>query len=106
MFGVDDLILILVATTVVNLAIEIGVEVVAEWVVNSPDSPMAVPGGDPASQQIPNDLLTQVSMQVGETAGHVADRVSLKANELSTMFGESLVWSEQMIGTLGSTLGL
>jgi len=114
MLGVDDFLLILLATTAANLVVEVGAEVVAEWMVNSPDSPWAPPNFDPssASEHIgyAPDFLVQVSAQVDQTAtvwsGHVADRLALKADELSVKLGETAVWSEQMIGTLGSSLGL
>lgn len=37
MLGVDDFALILVATTVANLVVEVGAEVVAEWIVHGRD---------------------------------------------------------------------
>jgi len=106
MLGVDDLVMILLATTLANLVVEVGAEVVAEWLVNSPDSPMSVPQADPASQEVGYDFVTQASFQVQETTGQVAERLTLKANELNTMLGDSMAWSGQMISTLGSSLGL
>ena len=41
MLGVDDVLLILLATTAANLVVEVGAEVVAEWWVNAPNSPVA-----------------------------------------------------------------
>ena len=63
MLGVDDLVMILLATTLANLVVEVGAEVVAEWLVNSPDSPMSVPQADPASQEVGYDFVTQASFQ-------------------------------------------
>lgn len=37
MLGVDDFALILVATTVANLVVEVGAEVVAEWLIHGRD---------------------------------------------------------------------
>jgi hypothetical protein len=114
MLGVDDFLLILVATTAANLVVEVGAEVVAEWMVNSPDSPWAPPNFDPssASEHIgyAPDFLIQVSAKVDQTAtvwsGQMMERLSHKADVLGVKLGETAVWSEQMISTLGTSLGL
>lgn len=114
MLGVDDVLLIIVATTAANLLVEVGAEVVAEWVVNSPDSPLKPPDFEPssASDQIGNapDLLVQVSSKVDQTAtlwsGQVMERLGAKADALGVKLGETAAWSHDMISTLGSSLGL
>jgi hypothetical protein len=114
MLGVDDFLLILVATTAANLVVEVGAEVVAEWMVNSPDSPWAPPNFDPssASEHIgySPDLLVQISSKVDHTAtlwsSQIMDRLGHKADVLSAKLGETALWSEQMISTLGTSLGL
>jgi hypothetical protein len=103
-----------VATTAANLVVEVGAEVVAEWMVNSPDSPWAPPNFDPssASEHIgyAPDLLVQVSAKVDQTAtvwsGHVMDRLSYKADALGVALNDGAAWSGQMISTLGASLGL
>ena len=137
MLGVDDFLVILAATTLANLAVEVGAEVIAEWWVHSPGSQM--PGAiDPsaASEQIryAPEVLTQISAKVDQTAvwseradgvgaqvserlaakldeaavlsGQVMEKLSAKADALSVKAAETALWSEQMIGTLTTSLGL
>lgn len=40
MLGWNDVALIFAATAIANLIVEVGAEVIAEWVVNSPESPL------------------------------------------------------------------
>jgi hypothetical protein len=113
MLGFDDVVLIILATTGANLLVEVGAEIIAEWTVNSPDSPFAYPV-DPtaASDQIgyAPDYLVQISAKVDQTAtlwsGQVIDRLGAKADALAVKLSETAAWSDQMISTLGTSLGL
>ena len=44
MFGADDVFLIFAVTTAANIAVEVGAEIVAEWLLHSPD-----PGIEPST---------------------------------------------------------
>jgi hypothetical protein len=163
MLGIDDFLVILAATTLANLAVEVGAEVIAEWWVHTPGVDPAEIDPSAASEPISHapELLTQIAANVDRTAvlsdpaagslgaqigerlsakfdqaaawseratdglgaqvserlstkfdqaaawaGQVVDRLSVKADALSVKAAETAVWSEQMIGTLTTTLGL
>src|SRR5918994_2302463 len=101
MLGVDDFLVILAATTLANLAVEVGAEVIAEWWVHSPGSQM--PGAiDPsaASEQIryAPEVLTQISAKVDQTAvwseradgvgAQVSERLAAKLDEAAMLSGQ------------------
>jgi hypothetical protein len=141
MLGFDDFLLILGATTLANLAVEVGAEIIAEWWVHAPpgSSPLEPGTVDPSAASEPiryaPELLTQISAKVDQTAvwsertadslgaqvserlsakfdqaaawsGEVMDKLSVKADALSVKAAETALWSEQMIGTLTTSLGL
>jgi hypothetical protein len=137
MLGVDDFLVILAATTLANLAVEVGAEIIAEWWVHTPGVDPAEIDPSAASEPISHapELLTQISAQVDQTAawsertagslgaqvserlstkfdeaavlsGQVMEKLSAKADALSVKAAETALWSEQMIGTLTTSLGL
>jgi hypothetical protein len=164
MLGIDDFLVILAATTLANLAVEVGAEIVAEWWVHTPGVDPAEIDPSAASEPVryAPELLTQVSAEVDQTAvwsertadslgaqiserlsakfdqvaavwseqtadglgaqvserlstkfdqatvwsGQVMEKLSVKADALSVKAAETALWSEQMIGTLTSSLGL
>jgi hypothetical protein len=141
MLGFDDFLLILGATTLANLAVEVGAEIIAEWWVHAPpgSSPLEPGTVDPSAASEPiryaPELLTPISAKVDHAAvwseraadslgaqvserlsakfdqaaawsGEVMDKLSVKADALSVKAAETALWSEQMIGTLTTSLGL
>ncbi len=66
MLGMGDVALILVITTVANLFVEVGAEVVAEWVVNADSSPLQASScGFPMDCTVASEgLLVQISSSV------------------------------------------
>jgi len=137
MLGVDDFLVILAATTLANLAVEVGAEIIAEWWVHTPGVDPAEIDPSAASEPISHApaLLTQISAKVDQTAlwsertadtlggqvserlsakfdeaamlsGQVMEKLSAKADALSLKVAESALWSEQMIGTLTTSLGV
>jgi hypothetical protein len=137
MLGVDDFLVILAATTLANLAVEVGAEIIAEWWVHTPGVDPAEIDPSAASEPISHapELLTQISAQVDQTAawsertagslgaqvserlstkfdeaavlsGQVMEKLSAKADALSVKAADTALWSEQMIGTLTTSLGL
>jgi hypothetical protein len=108
MLGVDDFLVILAATTLANLAVEVGAEVIAEWWVHSPGSQM--PGAiDPsaASEQIryAPEVLTQISAKVDQTAvwSERADGVGAQVSErLAAKLDEAAVLSGQVMEKLSA----
>ncbi len=164
MLGVDDFLVILTATTLANLAVEVGAEIVAEWWVHTPGVDPAEIDPSAASEPVryAPELLTPVSAKADQTAvwsertadslgaqvserlsakfdqlvavwseqtadglgaqvserlstkfdqasvwsGQVMEKLSVKADALSVKAAETALWSEQMIGTLTTGLGL
>lgn len=115
MLGVDDFLVILAATTVANLVVEVGAEIIAEWWVHAPEGASLLPPGmvDPSAMSEPirftPELLTQISAKVDQTAvwsDVVMQRLSAKADVLSIKAGETALWSEQMISAAATSLGL
>jgi hypothetical protein len=163
MLGIDDFLVIPAATTLANLAVEVGAEIVAEWWVHTPGVDPAEVDPSAASEPIHHapELLTQVAAKADEAtgwtggaadsvgvqvserlaakfeqaavwsgqaadslnaqvnerlatkfdqaaawSGHVMEKLSVKADALSVKAAETAVWSEQMIGTLTTSLGL
>jgi hypothetical protein len=164
MLGIDDFLVILAATTLANLAVEVGAEIVAEWWVHTPGVDPAEIDPSAASEPVryAPELLTQVSAEVDQTAvwsertadslgaqiserlsakfdqvaavwseqtadglgaqvserlstkfdqaavwsGQVMEKLSVKADALSVKAAETALWSEQMIGTFTTSLGL
>ena len=164
MLGIDDFLVILAATTLANLAVEVGAEIVAEWWVHTPGVDPAEIDPSAASEPVryAPELLTQISAKVDQTAvwsertadslgaqvserlsakfdqlaavwseqtadglgaqvserlstkfdqasvwsGQVMEKLSVKADALSVKAAETALWSEQMIGTLTTGLGL
>ncbi len=62
----SDVVLILVITTIGNLVVEVGAEVVAEWVVNADESPLQASAcGFPMDCTMASEgLLVQISSNV------------------------------------------
>jgi hypothetical protein len=163
MLGIDDFLVILAATTVANLVVEVGAEIIAEWWVHTPGVDPAEVDPSAASEPISHapELLTPISAQVDQTAvwseqtahslgaqvserlaakfdqaavwsertadslgaqvserlstkfdqaavwsGQAMEKLSGKADALSVKAAETALWSEQMIGTLSTSLGL
>jgi hypothetical protein len=102
MLGADDVFLIFVATTVANLVVEVGAEVVAEWLVNSPESPVRPPDVDPSAVGLSPDPFTEISVKVDQAAHLPTQMMTLVNGHMDS----TVLWSGQMIQTLGSGLGL
>ena len=110
MLGFDDFLLILGATTIANLVVEIGAEIIAEWVVVSPDSPFRPGEIDPsaASEEIgwAPDLLTPISAQVDQAASwseRVAETLGADVNDrLATKLDQTAVWSGHVVDRLSA----
>jgi hypothetical protein len=109
MLGVDDFLVILAATTLANLAVEVGAEIIAEWWVHSPGSQM--PGAiDPsaASEEIryAPELLTQISAKIDQTplwSERVADTLGVEVNgHLAAKIDQAAVWSGQAVDKLSA----
>jgi hypothetical protein len=101
MLGVDDFLVILAATTLANLAVEVGAEIVAEWWVHTPGVDPAEIDPSAASEPISHapELVTQISTKVDQTAvlsepaaGSLGAQVS---ERLSAKFDQAAVWSER-----------
>ena len=87
-----DVMLILAITTIANLAVEVGAEVVAEWVVNSDDSPIQASScGFPMDCTAANEgILVQVSSTVQAQVGNgiaYLDQSMVSAAELLQQCG-------------------
>jgi hypothetical protein len=164
MLGFDDFLLILGATTLANLAVEVGAEIIAEWWVHTPGVDPAEIDPSAASEPISHapELLVPISAKVHQAAtlsertadsvgaqvserlsakfdqaaawwseraadglgaqvgerlatkyneaaswsGQTIEKLSAKADALSVKAAETALWSEQMIGTLTTSLGL
>ena len=112
MLGFDDFLLILGATTLANLAVEVGAEIIAEWWVHAPagSSPFEPGTVDPsaASEQIryAPELLTQVSAKVDQTAvwsERAADSVGAQVSErLAAKLDEAAMLSGQLMDKLSA----
>jgi hypothetical protein len=110
MLGFDDFLLILGATTLANLAVEVGAEIIAEWWVHAPpgSSPLEPGTVDPsaASEQIryAPELLTPISAKVDQTAvwsERMVDTLGAQVSErLSVKFDQAAVWSGQVMEKL------
>jgi hypothetical protein len=101
MLGADDVFLIFVATTVANLVVEVGAEVIAEWWVNAPESPLRPPDLDPSAAGLTPDMFTEISVKVDQAAQMPAQMMTLVNGHMDS----SVLWSGQMIQTLGSGFG-
>lgn len=103
MLGVDDFLVILLATTAANLLVEVGAEVVAEWMVNSPDSPFKPPDLDPsaASEQIRYvpESITQISAQADQTtlwSERISQTLGVQVSDhLAAKIDQTAAWSGQ-----------
>ena len=102
MLGLDDVVLIFVVTTLGNLVVEVGAEVVAEWWVSSPDSPFRPEDLDPSAATITPDMFTEIAIRVDQPtqwSGQVMTLVNGQMDQNALMAG-------QMLQTLASGLGL
>ena len=108
MLGIDDFLVILAATTLANLAVEVGAEIVAEWWVHTPGVDPAEIDPSAASEPISHapELLTQISAKVDQTAvwsERTADSLSAQVSErLSAKLDQAAVWSERAADSLGT----
>jgi hypothetical protein len=111
MLGVDDFLVILAATTVANLVVEVGAEIIAEWWVHTPG---VDPEIDPSAASEPinhaPELLTQISARADQTAAwpeRTADSLGAQVGEhLSTKFDQTAAWwSERTADGLGAQVG-
>jgi hypothetical protein len=101
MLAFDDFLLILTATFLANLTIELGAEVVAEWWVHTPGVDPAEIDPSAASEPVryAPELLTQVSAEADQTAvwsertvgslGPLGERLSAKFDQLAMWFGQT-----------------
>jgi hypothetical protein len=115
MLGFDDFLLILGATTLANLAVEVGAEIIAEWWVHAPQgsSPFEPGTVDPSAASEPiryaPELLTQISAKVDQTAvwsERTADGLGAQVGErLSAKFDQAAAWSERTADSLGAQVG-
>jgi hypothetical protein len=102
MLGVDDVLLIFMATTIANLTVEIGAEVIAEWWVTGPGALPEAPAIDPSAAGIPPDLFTEIAVKVDQTAQLPGQVMTLVNGHVDP----TVLWSGQMMQSLGSGLGL
>jgi hypothetical protein len=112
MLGVDDFLIILAATTLANLAVEVGAEIIAEWWVHTPGvDPEEI---DPSALSEPinhaPELLLQISAKADQTAvwsERTADSLGAQVGEhLSTKFDQAAAWwSERTADGLGAQVG-
>jgi len=108
MLGIDDFLVILAATTLANLAVEVGAEIIAEWWVHTPGVDPAEIDPSAASEPISHapELLTQISAKVDQTAvwsERTADSLGAQVGErLSAKFDQAAVWSERAADSLGA----
>lgn len=108
MLGVDDFLVILAATTLANLAVEVGAEVIAEWWVHTPGVDPAEIDPSAASEQIryAPELLTQISAKVDQTpllSERVADTLGVTVSEhVALKIDQTAVWSSQVIDKLSA----
>ena len=92
MLGMTDVMLILTITTIANLVVEVGAEVVAEWVVNADESPLQASScGFPmdctaASEGLLVQVSSTVQTQVGSGMAYL-DQGVLSATELLQQCG-------------------
>lgn len=109
MLGVDDFLVILAATTMANLVVEVGAEVIAEWWVHTPASPEA--GAiDPSAASEPiryaPELLTPISAQADQTplwSERVADTLGVHVSgDLALKIDQTAVWSSHVIDKLSA----
>jgi hypothetical protein len=102
MLGIDDVLFIFMATTLANLTVEVGAEVVAEWWVNGPGAPPGAPDIDPSANGISPDLFTEIAVKVDQTAQLPGQMMTLVNGHVDP----TVLWSGQLIQTLGSGLGV
>ena len=108
MLGFDDFLLILGATTVANLAVEVGAEIIAEWWVHTPGVDPAEIDPSAASEPIraAPELLMQISAKVDQTAAwseRTADSLGVQIGErLSAKFDQAAGWSGQLMDKLSA----
>jgi hypothetical protein len=111
MLGIDDFLVILAATTLANLAVEVGAEIVAEWWVHTPGVDPAEVDPSAASEPINHapELLLQISAKVDQTAAwseRTADSLGAQVGErLAAKFDQAAAWSERTADTLGAKVG-
>jgi hypothetical protein len=105
MLGIDDFLVILAATTLANLAVEVGAEIVAEWWVHTPGVDPAEVDPSALSEPIshaPPELLTQISAKVDQTAvwsERTADSLGAQISErLSAKLDQAAAWSADGLG--------
>ena len=102
MLGFDDVVMIFVATTLANLVVEVGAEVVAEWWVESPDSPFRPPDVDPSAAGITPDMFTEIALRVDQPAQWSGQVMTL----VNGQFDQNALIAGQMIQNLANGLGL
>jgi hypothetical protein len=108
MLGIDDFMVILAATTLANLVVEVGAEIIAEWWVHTPGVDPAEIDPSAASEPVSYapELLTQISANVDQTAvwsERTADSLGVQVSErLSAKFDQAAVWSERTADSLGA----
>jgi hypothetical protein len=106
MLGLDDFLVIIAATTLANLAVEVGAEIVAEWWVHTPGVDPAEIDPSAASEPVgyAPELLTQVSAQADQTAvwsERTADSLGAQVSErLSVKFDQAALWSGHIMEKL------
>jgi hypothetical protein len=102
MLGVDDVLLILMATTFANLVVEVGAEVIAEWTVHGPGAPPGAPAINPSTNGVSPDLFTEIAVKVDQTAQLPGQMMTLVNGHVDP----TVLWSGQMMQALGSGLGV
>ena len=102
MLGFDDVVLIFVVTTLGNLVVEVGAEVVAEWWVESPDSPFRPPEIDPSAAGISPDMFTEIAVKVDPSAPWSGQVMTLVNGQIE----QSALMSGPLIQTLANGLGV
>jgi hypothetical protein len=108
MLGFDDFLLILGATTLANLAVEVGAEIIAEWWVHTPGVDPAEIDPSAASEPISHapEMLTQISAKVDQTAvwsERTADTLGAQVSErLSAKFDEAAMLPGQVMEKLSA----
>jgi hypothetical protein len=111
MLGIDDFLVILAATTLANLAVEVGAEIVAEWWVHTPGVDPAEIDPSAASEPISHapELLTLISTKVDQTAvwsERTADSLGAEVSDrLASKFDQAAAWSERAADNLGAQVG-